>query len=324
MTVRDSSNLKFLYEGHPDFAPLPTYFVQPGLIMQMTSGIVSSALTHTEVDLSQVLHGEQYLEVVDELPTEGILTTNGTVIDVIDKRSGAVVVVDAESFDQSGKLLFRNQISAFIVGAGNFGGKTKASDAVKPSVPAPNRPCDASIKYVTSVDQAAIYRLSGDLNPLHIDPDFAKLGGHKTPIMHGLCTLGFSVRAVLQAYAENDVSLFKAVKARFTKPSIPGQTLEIQMWQNGNRIHFETIVVDTGAKVITGELKQLKFSKHHSSNFNTQTNTLSYSRGLCGSKECKEIRNGSSEHAGKVDSVSNTQERCCIQEHRRTNQGEHR
>lgn len=147
--------------------------------------------------------------------------------------------------------MFKNQLSTFVVGAGNFGGKTKASDDVKPVVSIPNRPCDASVKYTTSVDQAALYRLSGDLNPLHIDPEFAKLGGQKVPIMHGLCTLGFSVRAVLSTYAENDASLFKAVKARFTKPAIPGQTLEIQMWQNDNRIHFKTIIVETGVEVIT-------------------------------------------------------------------------
>lgn len=95
--------------------------------------------------------------------------------------------------------------------------------------------------------------MSGDLNPLHIDPDFSKLGGYDIPILHGLCTLGYSVRAVMATYASNDVSLFKALKARFTKPTLPGQTLEIQMWQNGNRIHFKTIVVDTGAEVITSK-----------------------------------------------------------------------
>lgn len=196
-----------------------------------------------------------------------------------------------QSFDKSGKLLFKNQISTFIVGAGNFGGKTKACDAVKPAVPAPNRPCDMSIKYETTVDQAALYRyectfmvtattvrtirlnsnifviflfrLSGDSNPLHIDPDFAILAGHKIPILHGLCTLGFSVRAVLAAYADNDVSLFKAVKARFTKPTIPGQTLEIQMWQNANRIHFKTLIADSGVEAIMGTFDHNLYEQLH-------------------------------------------------------------
>lgn len=104
-----------------------------------------------------------------------------------------------------------------------------------------------------------VRRLSGDLNPLHIDPDFSKIAGHKVPILHGLCTLGFSVRAVLCAYADNDVSLFKAVKARFTKPTIPGQTLEIQMWQNGNRIHFKTLIAESGLEVITGALHSFHY-----------------------------------------------------------------
>lgn len=95
-----------------------------------------------------------------------------------------------DSYDENGKLLIKNQSAAFIVGAGNFGGNTKASDNVVPAVPAPNRAPDHVLHYNTSVDQAALYRLSGDLNPLHIDPDFAKMGGQKVPIMHGLCTLG--------------------------------------------------------------------------------------------------------------------------------------
>lgn len=86
--------MKFLYENHPEFAPLPCYFVQPGLLLQMSSDLVSSALKHTELNLSQVLHGEQYLEVVDDLPTEGQLKTTGVVIDVCDKKSGAVVVTN--------------------------------------------------------------------------------------------------------------------------------------------------------------------------------------------------------------------------------------
>lgn len=86
--------MKFLYENHPEFAPLPSYFIQPGLLLQMSTDLVGSALKHTELNLSQVLHGEQYLEVVGELPTEGQLKTTGIVVDVCDKKSGAVVVID--------------------------------------------------------------------------------------------------------------------------------------------------------------------------------------------------------------------------------------
>lgn len=93
-TVKDSVDLKFLYENHPEFSPLPTYFIMPALMLSMTSSLVASAIKHTEFDLSQVLHGEQYLEVFDQLPTEGELTTTASILDVTDKRSGAVVVAD--------------------------------------------------------------------------------------------------------------------------------------------------------------------------------------------------------------------------------------
>lgn len=93
-TVKDSIDLKFLYENHPEFSPLPTYFIMPALMLSMTSELVSSAIKHTEFDLSQVLHGEQYLEVFDRLPTEGEITTTASILDVTDKRSGAVVVAD--------------------------------------------------------------------------------------------------------------------------------------------------------------------------------------------------------------------------------------
>lgn len=90
------------------------------------------------------------------------------------------------------------------------------------------------------------------MNPLHIDANFSAIAGYKIPILHGLCSLGYSVRAVLKHYANNDASLFKAVKTRFTKPVIPGQTLRVDMWQNGNRIHFRTTAVETNTEVLSG------------------------------------------------------------------------
>ena len=105
--------------------------------------------------------------------------TRGKVIDVMDKKSGAVVVTLCESFSASGELLIRNQSSTFVVGAGNFGGKSKPSSEVIMPVPPPKRNPDFTAMCKTNIDQAALYRLSGDFNPMHLDPNFAKMGGFK-------------------------------------------------------------------------------------------------------------------------------------------------
>lgn len=250
-TVQDADDLKFLYENDPDFCGLPSFFIQPGLIMGMQSSMVADALKHTSMDLSKVLHGEQYIEIMDDMPTEGCIETTGTVIDVLDKKSGAVVVSNYDSY-LNGELVVRTQSSVFVVGAGNFGGKREPNSGVIPSVATPTRKPDASLSFKTSDNQAALYRLSGDYNPMHIDPNFAAIAGYKKPILHGLCFLGFSLRAVLKKYANNDPAQFKAMKVRFVKPVMPGQTLKIDMWRNGNRIHFKTSVVETGNDVLAG------------------------------------------------------------------------
>ncbi|XP_004527164.1 peroxisomal multifunctional enzyme type 2 [Ceratitis capitata] len=257
-SLTNQNDLKFLYENHPEFTAIPTYFVQPGLLLSMTSNLVASALPSGNADLSNILHGEQYLEICDDIPTSGTLTTTGKVFDLMDKGSGALVVTNSDTYDESGRLLVKNQSSIFIVGAGKFGGKKTPIAGVIPIINAPNRNPDATIHYKTSEDQAALYRLSGDLNPLHIDPDFATLAGFKTPILHGLCSLGFSVRAVLAQYANNNTLLFKAVKARFSAPVIPGQTLKIDMWKEGKRVLYTTTVVETGKQAIIGGYVDLK------------------------------------------------------------------
>ncbi|XP_023305062.2 peroxisomal multifunctional enzyme type 2 [Lucilia cuprina] len=257
-TVKNPSDLKFLYENDPDFTAIPSFFVMPGLLLSMTTNLVSSALPDGKADLTNILHGEQYLEICDDIPTSGKLNTNGKVFDVMDKGSGAVVVTSCDSYDENGRLLVKNQSSIFVVGAGKFGGKKNPKEGVVPTVPNPSRKPDASVQYKTSEDQAALYRLSGDLNPLHIDPNFAAIAGFKTPILHGLCSLGFSVRAVLAKYANNNSALFKAVKVRFAAPVLPGQTLKVDMWKEGKRIHFKTSIVETAKDVITGAYVDLK------------------------------------------------------------------
>ncbi|XP_071039115.1 peroxisomal multifunctional enzyme type 2 isoform X3 [Parasteatoda tepidariorum] len=200
---------------------------------------------------SQLLHGEQYLELYKPLQPEAVLKTKCRLLDILDKGSGAVAIVEAETFNESNELVMRSEWTIFLVGAGNFGGKRSTDKAVKVAS-APNRKPDAVLENKTSVDQAALYRLCGDKNPIHIDPAFAAMGGFPEPILHGLCSLGYSTRHVLKQFANYDVNMFKSVMARFANPIIPGHTLRTEMWKEGSRIHFESSCVETGKKIISG------------------------------------------------------------------------
>ncbi|XP_030624235.1 peroxisomal multifunctional enzyme type 2 isoform X1 [Chanos chanos] len=248
MSTKEPDHLKFLYEGHEDFSCLPTFGVIPAQASMMEGGL--STVPGLNLDLTRLLHGEQYLELFKPLPTSGTLTSRATIADVLDKGSGAVILLDVHTYSGE-ELLCYNQFSLFIVGAGGFGGK-RTSDKAKSTADPPKRPPDAVMVDTTTSDQAALYRLSGDWNPLHIDPNFAAMGGFKSPILHGLCSFGFAARHVLKQYADNDVSRFKSIKVRFVKPVLPGQSLLTEMWKEGSRIHFQCKVKETGAVVLAG------------------------------------------------------------------------
>lgn len=252
-----AEDLRYLYENDTNFNVLPTFIVVPGLLANTITdwpGI--------EFDLSKILHGEHFIEMFAPLPTDGKLISDVKVIDILDKGSGALILSDVTTYDAiSNQKIARQQFSAFQLGAGNFGGSRKSENEV-PSLAPPRRPPDACIEQKTTTEQAALYRLgSGDVNPLHIDADFAQMAGFDRPILHGLCSLGFSVRHILQAFANNDAKLFGAVKARFSSPVIPGQTLCTQMWREGNRIHFETLVKENGMKAISNAYLDLETSQ---------------------------------------------------------------
>ncbi|XP_033333627.1 peroxisomal multifunctional enzyme type 2 [Megalopta genalis] len=263
-TVQDTSDMRYLYENHEDFAALPTFYVLYGPVFVMSSRIFEEGLPGFQIDPMKMLHGEQYLEVYKSVPTEATVRTQFKLLDVLDKGSGAVFIIQHETFDSvSGDKLSTGQMSIFAVGGGGFQGNRTSSNIV-PTIDPPNRKPDASVTQQTSYDQAALYRLSGDTNPLHIDANMAVIGGHKRPILHGLCSFGFSVRHVLKTYAGGDPSAFKAIKVRFAKPVLPGQTLRTDMWQNGNRIHFQTYVTETNVPVLTGayiDLKEVKVNQ---------------------------------------------------------------
>ncbi|XP_031328032.1 peroxisomal multifunctional enzyme type 2-like [Photinus pyralis] len=258
-SVQNPEELKLLYENHENFGSIPSFYILPSLQAVMSSSQLNT-IPGKSISLENMLHGEQYLEIYNSTPEAGTLLSNPKIVETLDKGSGAAIVTEINSYNEQGALIMRNQCVTFAVGAGNFGGP-RTGNKIVPCVPKPDRKPDLSLSYKTTIDQAALYRLSGDINPMHIDPNFSAIAGYEKPILHGLCTLGISVRLVMGAFASYDRKLFRAVKARFTKVVIPGQTLRVDMWRNGNRIHFETIVVENGTAAITGAYVDLKAIK---------------------------------------------------------------
>ncbi|MGH2789198.1 MAG: MaoC/PaaZ C-terminal domain-containing protein [Actinomycetota bacterium] len=190
------------------------------------------------VNPAMIVHGEQGIELHSPIPVEGTGSTTGKIAAIYDKGSGAVVIVDSLTLDaKSGDKLFSARSSIFIRGEGGFGGERGPSG---PRNVPPDRSPDHSVSYETSPEQALIYRLSGDRNPLHSDPQFAAMAGFDRPIIHGLCTYGFTGRALLHTLCASDSARFRAMEGRFSKPAWPADTLTVKMWVNDNEAIFTT------------------------------------------------------------------------------------
>ncbi|RIL04546.1 MAG: enoyl-CoA hydratase [Proteobacteria bacterium] len=190
-------------------------------------------------NFAMLVHGEQAIEVFGPIPPAGKVVTTGRVASMFDKGKAGVVTFETDSKDaETGELRFRNRMTVFIRGAGGFGG-----DPGPKSEPfqAPSRKPDHEVTYQTSRDQALIYRLSGDMNPLHADPELAKAVGFPAPILHGLCTYGFTGRALLSALCKNDVARFRSMEGRFSKPVYPGEAVTVKMWVDGSSAVFQTV-----------------------------------------------------------------------------------
>jgi len=194
-----------------------------------------------------LVHGEQGVELHRPLPVQGRISTVTTITGIFDKGSGAVVATQSESSDPAtGEPMFTTRSQVFIRGEGGFGGERGLSGKAA----APDRHPDHQITYQTRPDQALLYRLSGDHNPLHSDPKFAAMAGFKRPILHGLCTYGFTGRALLHALCGSDPDRFGSMACRFSKPVFPGDTLTVSMWELGEGEAFFHTATQTGEIVI--------------------------------------------------------------------------
>ncbi|KAL9624390.1 MAG: hypothetical protein Q9160_001352 [Pyrenula sp. 1 TL-2023] len=239
------TSLPLVYENSDDFHALPTFGVVPYFNASTPWDLTTLIPNFNPMML---LHGEQYLEIRQfPIPTAADTISTPRIVDVIDKGNAAILITGTTTkHAQTGKDLFYNESTAFIRGSGGFNGPKKIADrgAATRTYSPPSRAPDAVVEGKTSEDQAALYRLNGDRNPLHIDPDFSKVGGFKTPILHGLCFMGFSAKHVYQTFGR-----FRNVKVRFAGVVLPGQTLVTEMWKEGaggGVVVFQTKVKETG------------------------------------------------------------------------------
>jgi acyl dehydratase len=206
---------------------------------------------------AMLVHGEQGITLHREIPVEGELEAYGEITGIYDKGKGAVVVTESTStLVDTGEPLFTTRMSAFIRGEGGWGGDRGPSGT--PNA-APEREPDHAVTVQTRHDQALVYRLSGDRNPLHSDPSFAAMGGFDRPILHGLCTYGFTGRALLHALCGSDPARFRGMDARFSSPVMPGERLTVKAWIDGDGAAiFQTcgqdgrVVIDAGRVTFTG------------------------------------------------------------------------
>jgi acyl dehydratase len=257
-----STDLRFCYEMDPDFQAFPTYplvllfkgdsqdvvsFPSPA----MMEGPPLPPLPGVKVGLD----GERYVEMIRPLETTGgKLTAKQRLIGIHKRGTGASVETECIISDSKGPL-YRLVSGAFLVGAKDFkdSGTTNSE-----TVNVPNRSPEKVVEIVTSEHAPLLYRLSGDYNPLHVEEGLAQMSGFERPIMHGLCSLGISCRVVLKEFLNNDANNFKAIKGRFASPVLPGQTLQIKMWKEGQRVIFTTSVKETGKVCINNAYVMIK------------------------------------------------------------------
>lgn len=234
--------LRYTYEQ--DLRVLPSFAtVAPNLRTYEPPSVTFPGI---DIDLAKVVHGNQAVTVHRPIPTSGKATARGRIADVYDKGKAAVIVQETEVMDEEDSPLWTARSSIFARGEGGFGGERGPSEKLA----LPDRSPDAVVSTPTLPQQALLYRLCGDRNPLHADPEFAKAAGFDRPILHGLCTYGIVAKAVTDLMLGGDPHRVLSWSAKFAGVVIPGETLRTSVWADGDRYLVTAHSVERDAAVL--------------------------------------------------------------------------
>lgn len=245
-------DLAHVYENDPNFEVFPTILFALTLKgnAQDTQPFPPHFYPVTEVPINgPVLDGERFMEVVRPLVPGESFSMRFSIGGVVVKPSGVIVQMETTFFDSQRLLVARLLSSTFYVGSSGVSPSGTMLPLIKP-IPV-DRPADVIVDEWTNKQQAQLYRLNGDYNPLHIDPEISSVFGYARPIIHGLCTLGFATRIVVERFFGNKASLIRRVGCRFSKPAYPGTLLRVLMWRHGaSTVSFRVIDGDSGSIVL--------------------------------------------------------------------------
>lgn len=238
------TELSYCYE--PNLTVLPSFATIPPF-----EAIASvSGLDGVDLNPMMLLHGEHEIELHRPLPVAATVRTVSTVTGVYDKGKAALIVVESVSSDPAGPL-FTNRASIFARGEGGFSGQSSGGQAPSRQGRIPDRAADLIVEARTIPQQALLYRLSGDRNPLHADPAFAAFGGFDRPILHGLCSFGIVCKAVVDHALHGASTSVATYRARFSGVVFPGETLVISMWREANFVQIEATTKERSLPVLT-------------------------------------------------------------------------
>jgi acyl dehydratase len=253
----DEKELAFVYEKSLKVVPTAATVLASGGRVRGAPPEMRPGLRPSQLNYLMVVHGEQKVELHRPLPTSGEFTAESRTVGAFDKGKdkGAVVINETVWTDAEGRKVATLTGSTFARGDGGFGGPSEGAPAPHEI---PKREADLTVSFATRPDQALLYRLNGDRNPLHAEPASASRSGFPRPILHGLCTYGITCRAILEAITDYDPEPILSHQARFSAPVFPGDVISVDLWRDGKDISFEARVEARNATVIRNGLTRLR------------------------------------------------------------------